>query len=172
MERGDDDEFAPKRGFVREELMLIADPKRVGCSPQSILSIHIAYAFPINNELDQAIDYARRRGGQCLGRTGRINGKKFPSCRPNFLDGMHLDGYNEKLHLAFKYHGSQHYALNSMFHKRGQIDLDEQRMRDKKKQDLCKQEGIFLIPVPHTADLYSFIRHALIEKGFLNNSPS
>ncbi|RGB22619.1 hypothetical protein C1646_775793, partial [Rhizophagus diaphanus] len=157
----DDDEFAPKREFVREELMLIADPERVGRPPQSILSVHIAYAFPINNELDQAIDYARRRGG-----------KKFPSCRSNFLDGMHLDGYNEELCLAFEYHGSQHYTLNSMFHKRGQIDLDEQRMRDKKKQDLYKQEGIFLIPVPHTADLYSFIRHALIEKEFLNNSLS
>src|SRR5436190_3180703 len=31
------DEFASKREFVREELMLIADPDRVGRSPQSIL---------------------------------------------------------------------------------------------------------------------------------------
>ncbi|GBC13404.2 hypothetical protein RIR_jg16571.t1 [Rhizophagus irregularis DAOM 181602=DAOM 197198] len=124
----DDDEFAPKRGFVTEELMLIADPERVGRPSQNILSVHIAYAFPINNELDQAIDYARRHGGQHLERTGRINGhniylwfcengKKFPSCRPSFLNRMHLNGYNKELGLAFEFQDPQHYHHNSFYHR-------------------------------------------------------
>ena len=60
-------------------------------------------------------------------------GKKFSPCRLNFLHGMQLDGYNKKLQLGFKFHGRQHYSLNSMFHRRGQIDLNEQRMHDQKK---------------------------------------
>ncbi|POG69266.1 hypothetical protein GLOIN_2v1777358 [Rhizophagus irregularis DAOM 181602=DAOM 197198] len=148
----------PKRPFKFEELQVIEEPDKIEYPPDEFMRKYhptgfVHYVQVANNKLTKADQYAKKCGGHCLEKTGRINGHNVYlwSCengahqweyplKPSFLNGMQLDGYNEELKLAFEYHGSQHYNLNSMFHKRGQIDLDEQKSRDQKKRDICKQE--------------------------------
>src|SRR5438128_5458754 len=73
----DDDEYAPKRGFVREELLYV-NIDTLQYPPQSILeentrSRSINFVLIIN-KMSKAVAYAERRGGECRGKTGQING--------------------------------------------------------------------------------------------------
>ncbi|CAI2190792.1 19678_t:CDS:1, partial [Funneliformis geosporum] len=88
---------------------------------------------------------------------------------PLFLNRMQLDRYNEELQLVFEFHGQQYYTLNSMFHRRGDIDLDEQKSRDQKKWNIYKEQDICLIEMSYTCDLFPYIKYMLIEKEFLNS---
>jgi len=211
----------PHRPFKREELQVIENPEEVEYPPDNFIrkyhpsgSIHFIRVS--SSEFDRVQQYAKKRDGSILAKTGRINdqnvylwscqngkhqfeypypliatkfewcplchhtternvryifedllGKKFPSCKPSFLNGMQLDGYNEELKLTFEFQGVQHYHRNSLYHK-NQDDLDNQRKRDQKKRDICKERGIDLIEIPYCADLFPYIKSKLQKKGYLS----
>ena len=67
-----DGKFAPTRGFVREELMLV-DLEKLQYPTQSILEENTR-SKSVNFIRVIIKAYAERRGGVCLGKTGYING--------------------------------------------------------------------------------------------------
>lgn len=78
-----------------------------------------------------------------------ITGKSFHKVKPKGWGKLELDGYNEELRLAFEYQGEQHVRFIPFFH-RSEAAWIKQQERDKKKRELCKQNGTRLIEVPHT----------------------
>lgn len=78
---------------------------------------------------------------------------KFPKVRPNFLQRLELDGYNEDEKIAFEYNGIQHDVYTLHYHRNGPDDLVKQQERDQKKYRLCKENDIKLVIIPHK---YSF----------------
>ena len=61
--------------------------------------------------------------------------------------------------LAIEYNGIQHYEYVEFFHRGNEGNLVRQQERDKLKEELCHQNGIYLIVVPYTVkDQGEFIR--------------
>ena len=85
--------------------------------------------------------------------------KKFIRCRPEWLNGLELDGYNEKLCLAFEYNGGQHYKYTPHFHKSDCNEFHKQVGRDVEKLKACADKGIRLIIVPniYSKDIPQFL---------------
>jgi len=77
--------------------------------------------------------------------------KEFKNCRPYWLKGLELDGYNEELKLAFEYNGIQHYKfMPKFYHRKGIKTFMEQLHRDELKKEICKERGIELHIIPYT----------------------
>jgi hypothetical protein len=101
------------------------------------------------------------RGGNCPKCTGfknemacieiieKITEHRFIKCRPSFLDGLELDGYNADIQLAIEYNGEQHYKIIDYFHRNGIYDLLTQVEHDKIKKRKCQENNVYLIIVPY-----------------------
>lgn len=82
----------------------------------------------------------------------------FPKTLPSWLVGakgrrLELDGYSERLGIAFEYNGIQHYQQIGFF---SRARVVEQQERDAVKVRSCRQQGVTLITIPtfsNTANL-------------------
>ncbi|MHA2398428.1 MAG: hypothetical protein ACXADU_06020 [Promethearchaeota archaeon] len=90
----------------------------------------------------------------------KIFKRKFPTTPLrllilNYKGNMHFDGYSkilingEVIKLAFEYNGRQHYDFPNAYDSTYQKFLKRQE-RDLKKIELCKENDIILIIIPHT----------------------
>jgi len=98
---------------------------------------------------------------------------KFPSIRPKWLRSpktgrvLELDGYCEKLKLAFEHNGFQHYK------KYMSANLHDIQYRDNIKKEICKLNGITLIVIPELftmtelKDLKNEIKKQCMEQEFI-----
>ena len=75
-------------------------------------------------------------------------GYKFKKCRPGFLEKLEFDGYCSKLSLAFEFDGKQHFEWVKKFHKTKK-KFENQKLRDRKKNRLCIENGVKLIRIPY-----------------------
>lgn len=84
--------------------------------------------------------------------------RKYPKGSLKWLKGvgglLELDGYNEKLGIAFEYNGPQHYNLDfymNVYKLSREVALkrlQRQQQNDQIKKELCKKHDIDLIVIP------------------------
>ena len=106
-------------------------------------------------------------------------GSPFRSVRPDWLknpmtyQNLELDGLCPDIitplgrGLAFEYDGRQHTEFTPCFHSCVE-DFEYQVLRDSLKDEMCKDEGVLLIRIPHYVsyhDLQTFIVGRLLIEG-------
>ena len=80
--------------------------------------------------------------------------------RAGWLGSQSLDVYVPALKLAIEYQGRQHFEPIDFFG--GEAGFQNTKMRDKKKADLCSENGITLVYFRHTEPITkSFVKKKL-----------
>lgn len=81
----------------------------------------------------------------------------FLKARPSWLVGhkgarLELDGYAPSIGIAFEYHGTQHYEQTPLHTPEG---FEDQKRRDQRKAELCREHGVRLIVIPAFSDHFN-----------------
>lgn len=129
---------------------------------------------PNHNAIKKEKEFIYDNGGskgenECRRVLEKITGKKFHKVRPDFLQNpvtgnfLELDMYNDELKIAVEYNGGQHEKYNKFMHQGSMDKFRNQQYRDYIKQQLCSENDVFLIIVPHTIKIEK-IENFLIEK--------
>ena len=92
----------------------------------------------------------------------KLFNRLFIKSRLKILQGLELDGYCEKLNIAFEYNGYQHYE-NGHFKSHIDNELMNIKKRDKLKIRLCKKNNIKLIIIPYWINLEK-LKEYIIQK--------
>ena len=106
---------------------------------------------------------------ECKRVVERIFKRSFTKVRPNFLinpktnRNLELDLYNAELRIAIEYNGIQHYKFTNRFHKT-YGDFRRQQERDALKQQLSKENDIFLIVVVYNCNVDESIEENITKR--------
>jgi hypothetical protein len=76
--------------------------------------------------------------------------------RPGKRSSMELDGYAERLNVAFEYHGEQHYNPDKGRFNAAKVEAI--RERDAIKRRLCWERGVVLVEIPRFTDNHDLNR--------------
>jgi len=94
--------------------------------------------------------------------------EKFNKVNPKWLDDLEIDGYNDKLNIAFQYNAIDYKTIERLHH----FDFrrfEQQKNRDREKFAICAKAGVKMIVIPYQynytqrEELENFIACALNE---------